>query len=303
MARRTLAVCTAMYPAAIRYLSDWYHSVCRQTDRDFDLWIGLDALGIDEACRAMGGVPDARWVVGAPATTPAALRQQIIEAVVGRYRQVIFVDADDMLSPTRVEAARAALTEYDVVGCALRLGNAAGADIGVTFGPDGETDLKALLPRCNVFGLSNSAYRARTLDRCLPVPAGCQLVDWLLASRASATGASMWFDPVPRMFYRQHAKTTAPVLGPFTAARVLEAAGQVQRHFDLLLDSGWIWPPGTRSPFVAQRARVQTFVETMRRSAGAVDRYVSALNRLEPRHVWWWAVAHPELEELWDRSF
>jgi hypothetical protein len=302
MNRRTLAVCTAIYPGVCKFLPDWYHSICRQTDRNFDLWIGLDTVGVDDACRAIGAVPEARWVIGPPGTTPAALRQQLFDVVVNRYRHVILVDSDDVLSITRVEAARAALADYDVVGCSLRFGDAAGADLGLLFGPDADTDLKALLPRCNVFGLSNSAYRTRVLARCLPLPPACALIDWLIASRACACGASMWFDPVPRMVYRQHSRTVAHVLGPFTAARVLDAAGQVLRHFDLLLSQPWNWPPGTRRPFVRQRARVVTFLETMRRSPPALESYVDALNTLKPKYVWWWAIANPELEGMWNRS-
>jgi hypothetical protein len=83
---------------------------------------------------------------------------------------------------------------------------------------------------------------------------------------------------------------------------VLDAAGQVLRHFDLLLSQPWNWPPGTRRPFVRQRARVVTFLETMRRSPPALESYVDALNTLKPKYVWWWAIANPELEGMWNRS-
>ena len=40
----TLALYTAVYPAAAPFLDAWYASVQAQADRDFDLWISLDGL-------------------------------------------------------------------------------------------------------------------------------------------------------------------------------------------------------------------------------------------------------------------
>ena len=39
-----IALYTAVYPGAARFLAAWYASVQAQADRDFDLWISLDGL-------------------------------------------------------------------------------------------------------------------------------------------------------------------------------------------------------------------------------------------------------------------
>jgi hypothetical protein len=303
MGSHPLAVYTTVYRGCEPYLASWRESLQEQTDHDFDLWIGLDAITPDEVmAEAGGGLRTAHWIVAEPGDTPASLRQRAFAMLVNAYDEVVLVDADDMLQRSRIESARDALESCDVTACALRLVDESGRDLGLTsFGLDEEedVDLHELLPRYNVFGLSNSAYRADALARCLPVPPSCELTDWLIATRALVTGAVLRFDAVPRMAYRRHDHNTALVLPPFDAGGVLAASTRVVHHYRLLLESDWLWPPGTRRPFEVARARAEAFHKAMRSSPATLDAYVTALNQLTPRYVWWWAVAHPDLEHLW----
>ena len=43
----TLAVYTTIYSGVEPYLSDWFRSLRQQTDREFELWVGLDGLTIE----------------------------------------------------------------------------------------------------------------------------------------------------------------------------------------------------------------------------------------------------------------
>jgi hypothetical protein len=316
MRAEKLAVYTTVHPGCEPYLAAWCDSVRRQSDRDFELWIGLDAL----APAAMptpsfspawleaevGERIPVRWVVARPGDTPARLRQRALAEMVTIYDRIVFVDADDLLQHSRVAAAREALATCDVVACALRLIDEQGVDMGVTFGLEScapaDRDPAALMPRANVFGLSNSAYRTSMLARCLPVPPDSVLIDWLLASRAFALGARLVWDRAPRMGYRQYAHNCTRMLGPFTAQDVLTAASLVTHHYRLLLDTPWSWPAGTRQPFEIARRRAEAFYNVMRAGPDRLDRYTAALNGLPPRYVWWWTVAHPDLEDLWTPS-
>jgi hypothetical protein len=316
MCAERLAVYTTIHPGCEPYLASWCDSVRRQSDRDFDLWIGLDAL-TPAACPALAISParleaevgdciPVRWIVARPGDTPARLRQRALAEMVTAYERIVFVDADDLLQHSRVAAAREALATCDVVGCALRLIDEQGVDMGVTFGLEScepaERDPALLLPRVNVFGLSNSAYRTSVLARCLPVPPDCVLTDWLLASRAFALGARLVWDRTPRMGYRQYAHNCTRIVPPFTPQDVLTAASLVTRHYRLLLDNGWTWPAGTRRPFETARGRAEAFYNVMRGAPARLERYTAALNRLPPKYVWWWTVAHPDLEDLWTPS-
>ena len=294
-----LAVYTTVYPAVRRFLGSWRDSVLGQTDRDFDLWIGVDQVPVDQIAAELDSLDRIQWCVSKPGDSPAAIRGAAIQRIVDSYDAVVFVDSDDLLAPSRVAAARAALGETDVVACALRIIDEAGADRGHVFGP-GDEDPRALIPRYNVFGLSNTAYRTRMLRRCLPVPVDCVLLDWLLATRAWAGGASMRFDSTPRMCYRQYGANTARVVGPFTPQDVRSAAELVVLHYRLVLAS---WDTGWSDTLVTLRQaqeRAERFLAAITDSPEALERYTSALNTLPPRYVWWWCVAHPELETIWN---
>lgn len=294
-----LAVYTTVYPGVEEYLPAWFASVRAQSDRDFDLWIGLDGLSPREASERMGDGADVRWSPSEAGDTPAAVRGRAIGQIVSLYEGVIFVDSDDLLLPDRIETARRALEACDLSGCALRIVDDLARDTDVIFGTPPDTDWEDFLPRYNVFGMSNTAYRSETLARCLPVPPAGRLVDWLLATRALLLGARLSFDEVPRMKYRQYGGNVARVLPPFREDDVSNAADRVASHYAGVLDAGWPVPPARRARFEAEQRRVESFREAVRASRRFLEDYVRRLSELAARPVWWWCVAHPELEWMW----
>jgi hypothetical protein len=220
--------------------------------------------------------------------------------ICAKYDAVLFADSDDELLPSRVAAAREGLHRYELIGCALDVIDEQGKPLGVQFGPpSAAVDWTALLPRNNILGLSNTAYRCDLLARSLPFATDCQLADWYLATRAWASGARLGFDPEPRMRYRQYRDNTARVLPPFTGEGVLEATGRVLRHYELMLRPEAAVDDPWRGHIEAASADARLFAQVMRASRPALQRYVEALNRLPPRYVWWWAVANLELANLW----
>lgn len=202
MEREPLAVYTTVYPAAAPFLAEWYASVRAQTDTNFDLWIGVDSMTREQVVQAMGSLLQAQLRHGAPGDSPARIRRIAASEIAAQYPAVIFVDSDDVLEPERVAAARRSLAVADVTGCALRVVDRHGLDVGFTFGPGTATVDCEFLARWNVFGLSNTAFRSEVLRECLPFDDDCVLIDWLLATRAAASGARVAFDPEPQMRYR-----------------------------------------------------------------------------------------------------
>lgn len=300
MGAEALALCTTVYPGVEGYLGAWRESVEAQTDQAFDLCIATDGLAPADAERAAGRPLRARWIPGPPGAGPSGVRSHAIGQLATAYAAVVFVDSDDLLEPTRVAAARAALRAADVAGCALRFVDERGRDLHQTFGPAPGADPAELLPSRNVFGLSNTAFRAATLRRCLPIPATTSLPDWYLATRAWATGATLAFDPVPRMAYRQHPRNIAGVLPPFTPAGVIAGTERVRRHYAAVLRDGEGLLPERRDAITTARDRVERFHSAVAFDAGRLRRYTDAVNRLQPERVWWWYVAHPALEDLWN---
>lgn len=297
----TLAVYTTIYPGAEPYLVDWYRSLCQQTDHDFQLWIGLDTLGREYVQNMLGSEPQATWVVAPPGATAAQIRQTALARIVETCDAVVLVDSDDVLHPSRVAAARADLETSELAGCALCLIDQHGKDLGVTFGLPPQLGPEDVFPRNNVFGFSNSAFRADLLRRCLPVPADAVLTDWFLATQAWLLGARLAFDPVPRMDYRQHPANTARVRYPFSRDQIISDTALVRQHFQFLL-------PEPRRDYVPERdaalrkaiAEVEEFHQHVVLRPAKLDGYVQALNALHPPPVWWCCVAYPALGNMWN---
>jgi hypothetical protein len=295
-----LAVYTTIYPGVEEYLPDWYRSLQAQTDRDFQLWIGLDGIEAGAVETAIGTHLDAIWVPPKRDNTPALIRQQSLAQIVEDFDAVVLVDSDDILHPTRVAASRAALETCELVSCALRLVDQDGQDLGLALTLPEQTAADKILPRHNVFGFSNSAFRSQLLGRCLPIPARVALVDWFLATRAWLLGARLAFDPVIRMDYRQHRTNMAPIRFPFDTNRVIHNTKRVQDHFCLLE----AWPtenalPDRQAQVEEVAADVQLLSERVVSQPEKLGDYVRNLNTLPPQAVWWWDVAQPALQWMW----
>jgi hypothetical protein len=298
-----LAVYTTIYPGVEPYLANWAHSLCQQTDQDFDLWIGLDSLQTGAVQRILGSNLKVNWVVATPGATPAQIRQEALTKIIESYSTVVLVDSDDLLHPTRVAAAREYLQNSDLVGCALRLVDQEGKDLGLTFGMPPQWGPEDVFPRNNVFGFSNSAYRSDVLRRCLPIPASAVLVDWFIATRAWLLGAKLTFDAATRMDYRQHSTNTARVRYPISGAQVISDTALVRRHFELLLgESRRNFLPDREAALERVAADVEEFAGHVLLHPTQLDRYVKALNILQPPPLWWSCVAYPSLRNIWMQS-
>jgi hypothetical protein len=294
-----LALYTTVYPGVARYLAAWYDSVLRQTDEDFELWIALDGVDADSASRHMGGDVNAIWVQASPGDTIAQVRQRAWEKLVDRCDAVVLVDSDDLLLPTRVATARRMLGSCDLAGCPLELVDDAGNSLGLTFARPREAP-ESVLPRANIFGLSNSTYRSELLRDCLPVPAEAELVDWYLATRAWLLGASMAFGDGVEMKYRQHSANMVRVAPPFDAGQIAGDTERVLHHFGLVLAHAL---EGARPGRVAElrdaATDVEAFYERIVLEAAALEQYTVAINRLDLSPLWWSSVAHRSLRHMW----
>lgn len=296
-----LMLCTTVYPGVEPFLVDWYQSVLAQTDQDFQLLIASDNLSVEAAQAAMGGVSKANWVLAQANDSPAQIRQRLLVRAIESCDVVVLVDSDDILHDSRVAAARKAIETTDLAGCALRLVSEQSKNLGMTLGSSPGTEAADVLPRHNVFGFSNTAYRSNLLRRCLPIPPNVHLVDWFLATRAWLLGGRLAFDPVVRMDYRQHGANTAPIRFPFQASQVIRDTANVREHFRLLQASPMENVLPDRWAQVQEAAAdVQLFSERVVSQPERLESYLQNLNTLKPQVVWWWDVAQPALQWMWN---
>jgi hypothetical protein len=297
---KSLALYTTIYPGVEDYLKDWFRSVREQTDQKFKTWIGVDSLTVDAIMDAMGGDPNATWVPAAPGDTPAQVRQRALEQLVETCDGVVLVDSDDILHPSRVASARESLKKNDLVGCALRLVDQSGGDVGMAFRMPPHAAPADVLPRNNVFGLSNSAYRSDLLRRCLPIPDDVALVDWYLATRAWLLGAKLDFDDVIRMDYRQHGMNMARVRPPFNPIQVISDCNRVRHHFQVMLATPLAGAMADRlASLEVVASDIESFHLHVVLNPKRLERYVEALNDLDLAPLWWSSVANPVLKDMW----
>lgn len=298
-----LALYTTVFPTITRFLPAWFESVRRQTDQEFDLFIGCDQISPDDVKNLLGQSFDATWCVAPSGSTPIQVREAAIQMILNEkiYKSVVFVDADDTLHPTRIEAARSLIQGNDVVGCGLEIIDEDGRSTGARFGPRScDLNFGELLPHCNFFGLSNTAYQTSVLARCLPLPAQCPIMDWFLVTRAWAHGANLAYDPVPRMYYRQYSSNLARVLPPFSAAYIRHITRSVLLHYQIVLTAIPELKPPIRRIFEDAQQRVLNFRRKVVNDDSMLEHYLTALNGLVPSLTWWTSVARPELEEMWN---
>lgn len=291
-----LAVYTTVYPAAAPYLRAWSDSLGSQRCTDFTVVIASDGLPRD-ALTIPPNIEDVVWVEATERDTPVSLRQRAFELLARDFDACVFTDADDVLLPERVLNAREGLETADICGCALALIAEDGAELGyeVVY-PEG-VSIGELLPRSNVFGLSNTAWRAGALRHILPLPESV-LLDWYMVTLAWISGASIRFDPRVGMLYRQYQDNTARLLPPFEARHLQVATRRILHHYALLLN---VLPEDSnyREVFLQRVAEVESFEQAMNNKTRAA-RYLAELNTRPPTLLWWAFVAHPELETLWN---
>jgi hypothetical protein len=295
-----LAVYTTIYSGVEPYLSDWFCSLRKQTDREFELWVGLDGLTSESIQQLLGTELDATWVTTSAGATPAEIREQALTRIAAECSGVVLVDSDDRMHPTRIEAARTSLKDAEFTGCALRIINQQGESLGRDFSLPAHIAPDEVFPRHNIFGFSNSAIRSELLRRCLPIPREAVLVDWVLATRAWLLGARFSFDPVPRMDYRQYSANTARLQYPIRPEQVISDTALVQQHFHLMLKS-------LRPEFIPERVaelrsaavEIEAFRQSVVLDSVQLESYVEMFNAQPHAMVWWSTVAYQPLEEMW----
>ena len=299
-----LGVYTTVYPAVLKYLPEWYGSVQSQTDKDFELWVGLDQLDRSDVEAVLGASLNARWIAAMDNSTPALIRDHALRQMTAADLDVVLVDSDDVLYSSRVASARQALRNSALAACALEIVDERGQSLGTEFNLDPAVNPSRVLPGNNVFGFSNSAYRCELLERCLPIPCDAVLVDWYVATRAWLFGAELSFDHDVRMKYRQYGTNTARVRLPFWPDQILSDSLLVRKHFQLVLASGGQdhFLPGRWAELLRVAHDFEQFERYINQSPANLNAYLDSLNRAVKQPIWWTTVAYSPLAHMWKQE-
>jgi hypothetical protein len=171
-----------VFPSIEDYIPDFIDSINAQSNLSFDVLYFDDGLGVELAFQNEGIVKTIR---SDDRLTPAEIRWELIaKAKKLAYRNIIFCDADDLMSTKRVEAALSALQEVDVFVNDLDVFDEAGARIEGLLSRS-SIDFKSVnsttLLSANFIGLSNSAFKLDAVDFDLS-GVKADVFDWLFYS-------------------------------------------------------------------------------------------------------------------------
>ncbi len=298
--RHDTAVCATVHAGVLPFLEPWLASLRTQTDQAFDLCVAVDGVAPTD----LPDLPDEGRLVHvvrpAAGSTPVEVRNALFGEATAAWELIVAVDADDVLGPRRVGAAKD--PGDDLCACVLELVDRDGAALGRRFcevGDDTPEGLGRLLPRANVFGLSNTVWRAGLLRECLPVPAGVLAADWYLATAAWLRGAALRLDRRPLMSYRQYGANIARVVPPFAPAVVRAATAVVLAHQCAVAGRLAAGAGGEAAALAAARRATERFAAAVVADEEALAAYCAALDRLPPPQAWWTIVADPALEDMW----
>ena len=263
----------------------------------------MDSIGVDVEA-GLGSNLNACWISAIENATPALVRDHALRQMTTAGLDVILVDSDDVLHPSRVASARQALCNSDLAACALEIVDEGGLSLGSEFNLDPTVKPSEVLPGNNIFGFSNSAYRCELMERCLPIPRDAVLVDWYIATRAWLFGAELSFDHNIRMKYRQYGTNTARVRLPFWPDQILSDSMLVRKHFQLVLASGGQdhFLPGRWAELLRVARDIEQFERYINQSPTNLNAYVDSLNRAVKQPIWWTSVAYSPLAHMWKQE-
>ena len=295
----SMALYTTIYPGVEKFIFPWCQSLNQQTDKQIDVWLGVDQVDGDMICDKLEGFGKIHFILSNQGDTPAQIRERAIIEIVKSYDAVIFVDSDDVLMPTRVTAAKRAINKFDVYGCSLDIIDEEGKATGINFGFNELVNIDEFIYYGNIFGMSNTAYRTEILKQCLPIPPECFIFDWYLALSAWAINAEFIYDPEVHMKYRQYGENSTKILPPFTNNQIVLATQQVINHFQLVLEN-IVALQGEQKKKIEERLEQTTyFLDAILADSDTLNRYVELINQRPMEKYWWAYVAQPELEEIW----
>ena len=219
-----------VYQKAKPYLADLFDSLNSQTDKDFD--VVIFNYGLDEPLSAFGyygqevfnvfgyGIPDARdW----------ALKY----ALEHRYELLVFVDADDVMAPDRIEKTKGAFENgIGFFYTDLHVLSQPQVDFFSGKLPDKLVTWRSIL-ECNFVGLSNFAINVQAASRIIrkiSCPIEVVAYDWYLATILLLEGLKgLKVDSIT--FYRLHDLNTAGRTNEINSEILFKTVTVKMRHY------------------------------------------------------------------------
>lgn len=288
------AVFSAVYPGVEHFLPDFFLSLQKQNDQDFEVYIMNDGLADLSFIRDNYGFNIHLKEVDSKGYSPAKIRKIGLSWLVSeKVDIVIFADADDYFSANRVRVSKELLKAIPcdaVVNELLLVGNDFPNPqpmFGKRF-PDGTQITTTLLTTGNCCGLSNTAvYLDQVTNVVEEISDNIIAFDWLLFTKLLLAGGKVTYTNQTFTYYRQHGRNIAsPYLT--TENHIMSAFGVKLAYYEALQKV---------DPFYYDKfMKYSRCFERLQHEAGAIEAYIKQINKQQIKHPLWWEMIQP-LEE------
>jgi glycosyltransferase involved in cell wall biosynthesis len=229
------AIFSVSYPDAEPYIADFLHSLSKQTDRSFVLYLLND--GLPDIGRFLEGINFPVKVLEQEGH-PAALRKAGIQWVVSEgAERIIFADADDYFADNRIEISKKMMVDHDVVCNEILLTGQKFPQpvpmLGELFKNEMEITTEDIV-NGNCLGLSNTSIRVDKISALMmEIPDDVVAFDWAFFAPCLHAGAKATFTKNTETYYRQHGDNIASPRS-FSEAQILRGVKVKRDHYDFL---------------------------------------------------------------------
>jgi glycosyltransferase involved in cell wall biosynthesis len=235
--KNNTAIFSVSYPGVEPYISDFLHSLLKQTDKNFTLFLLND--GLHDIGGFLEGI-EFSVKVFEKTGHPAALRKAGIQwAISEGAESIIFADADDYFADNRIEISKKMMVDHDIVCNELLLTGQKYSQpvpmLGGLLKDETEITIEDIV-KGNCLGLSNTSIKVDKISKLmLEIPDDSIVFDWTFFTLCLHAGAKAIFTNNTQTYYRQHGDNIASPCS-FSEEQILRGVRVKRDHYNFLLN-------------------------------------------------------------------
>ena len=285
-AQPDVAVVTVCPVSCLGFLEQLASSLARQTFREFDWVLSCSNFRPELALERVAGIIRPVCLTASDDRPTLNRLEAVAYCQAQGYRYLIFQDADDWMTPGRVEDALRHLQSAPIVVHDLILADAdcnplGGPLWGVRVGSNPATLWTDFVREQNIFGLSNTSVRADLFTGEAP-PSGTIALDWFLFFQLLQRNEAI-FSGQEATYYRQYEHNVAGIRR-LSEQRIAHVINVKSYHYKSLIKA---------YPFLRENVqRLEQFTADIFRRPIALEAYIAANAGLESP-FWWEETTYP----------
>jgi len=210
LTKHQTAILTTVFPAVEKFLPVFLTSIQQQTNQQFDLIVVND--GIDDLSILENFITKERLKILQSGQT--FVENRIISILYAKqqgYQNIIFTDADDLMSENRIAVSVELLEKHPILVNDVDLMSEKGEELmsnyfSQTIIPEKEYNY-SFIENKNFVGLGNTAIRTAILPEVIQLPTTLKMPDWyFFYTLMRRSNLEVFFTKQSKTYYRQHAE-------------------------------------------------------------------------------------------------